>query len=86
MLTVQAILGHQHIDTTMKYARLYDGTVAADYFKAMGQIEGTGLGQPVEVAGLLEALEGGQLSQEQALALEELRQRLLPLLSENYVP
>jgi site-specific recombinase XerD len=86
VLTVQAILGHQHIDTTMKYARLYDGTVAADYFKAMGQIEGSELAQPVEVTALLAALESGQLSQEQVLALEELRQRLLPLFRENYVP
>jgi integrase len=40
VLAVQAILGHEHIDTTMQYARLYDGTVAADYFQAMQVIEG----------------------------------------------
>jgi integrase len=40
VLTVQAILGHQHIDTTMQYARLYDGTIAADYFRAMRKVEG----------------------------------------------
>ena len=39
VLAVQAILGHQHIDTTMRYARLYDGTLARDYFKAMEKIE-----------------------------------------------
>jgi integrase len=39
ILTVQAILGHKHIDTTLGYARLYDGTVAADYYRAMSQIE-----------------------------------------------
>jgi len=27
ILTVQAILGHKHINTTLGYARLYDGTV-----------------------------------------------------------
>jgi len=30
ILTVQTLLGHKHIDTTLSYARLYDGTVAAD--------------------------------------------------------
>lgn len=39
ILTVQTILGHRHIDTTLGYARLYDGTVAADYYRAMAQIE-----------------------------------------------
>jgi integrase/recombinase XerD len=39
ILTVQAILGHRRIDTTLGYARLYDGTVAADYYRAMAQIE-----------------------------------------------
>jgi hypothetical protein len=38
-LTVQTILGHRHIDTTLGYARLYNGTVAADYYRAMAQIE-----------------------------------------------
>lgn len=38
--SVQMILGHQHIETTMVYARVFDGTVAEDYFKAMDQIEG----------------------------------------------
>jgi hypothetical protein len=28
-----------HIDTTLGYARLYDGTVAADYYRAMVDIE-----------------------------------------------
>lgn len=36
---MQAILGHRHIDTTLGYARLYDGTVAADYYKGMAQVE-----------------------------------------------
>ncbi|MBP7690219.1 MAG: phage integrase family protein [Thermoflexales bacterium] len=39
ILTVQTILGHQHIDTTLGYARLYDGTVAADYYRTMAQVE-----------------------------------------------
>jgi integrase len=31
VLTVQALLGHKHVDTTLRYARLYDSTLAADY-------------------------------------------------------
>jgi len=29
------LLGHEKVDTTLGYARLYDGTVAADYYRAM---------------------------------------------------
>jgi integrase/recombinase XerD len=39
VLTVQALLGHQHVDTTLRYARVYDGTVAADYRRAIGETE-----------------------------------------------
>jgi integrase len=40
VIAVQTILGHAHLDTTMGYARLYDKTVAADYYRAMVEIEG----------------------------------------------
>jgi hypothetical protein len=39
VISVQALLGHEKVDTTLGYARLYDGTLAADYYRAMGQIE-----------------------------------------------
>jgi hypothetical protein len=48
VLAVQMILGHKKVDTTLGYARLYDtctcarckcDTVAADYYRAMRQIE-----------------------------------------------
>ena len=39
VLSVQTILGHKQIDTTLGYARLYDGTVAADYYSAMDRVE-----------------------------------------------
>ena len=39
ILTVQAILGHKQVDTTLGYARLHDGTVAADYYQAMARVE-----------------------------------------------
>ncbi|PID86974.1 MAG: hypothetical protein CSB13_01720 [Chloroflexi bacterium] len=34
LLAVQAILGHKNLDTTLMYARLYDGTVAAGLSRA----------------------------------------------------
>ncbi len=36
---VQAVLGHTSIETTRGYARSYDGTVAADYTRAMLSVE-----------------------------------------------
>lgn len=39
VLAVQTILGHKQVDTTLGYARLYDGTVAADYYSAMNHVE-----------------------------------------------
>jgi site-specific recombinase XerD len=37
--TVKLILGHVHLDTTLGYARVYDGTLAADYTRAMLSVE-----------------------------------------------
>ena len=39
VISVQMLLGHEKMDTTLGNARLYDGTVAADYYRAMGQVE-----------------------------------------------
>jgi site-specific recombinase XerD len=39
ILTVQRILGHQRVETTLRYARLYDGTITADYSWAMVEVE-----------------------------------------------
>lgn len=36
---IQKLLGHEHLDTTMIYARVYDATVEADFLKAMHVIE-----------------------------------------------
>ena len=36
---IQKLLGHEHVSTTMIYARVQDSTVEADYRRAMGQIE-----------------------------------------------
>jgi len=40
LLTVQALLGHKHVDTTMRYARVYDSTVAAECVRATGDFKG----------------------------------------------
>jgi hypothetical protein len=40
ILMVQNLLDNKYVDTTLGYARLYDGTVAADYFNAVGKLEG----------------------------------------------
>lgn len=37
--SIQQLLGHQHINTTLVYARVYDKTVAEDYYAAMEAIE-----------------------------------------------
>jgi hypothetical protein len=34
---VQAILGHRYVDTTLRYARIYDGNVAKDYEEAISK-------------------------------------------------
>lgn len=39
VLTLQHLLGHQRVETTLRYARLYDSTVAQDYRRAMVGIE-----------------------------------------------
>jgi site-specific recombinase XerD len=36
---IQKLLGHQHLDTTMIYARVLDTTLEAQYRRAMAQIE-----------------------------------------------
>jgi site-specific recombinase XerD len=37
---IQKLLGHEHVNTTMIYARVLDTTVEADYRRAMAKIEG----------------------------------------------
>jgi site-specific recombinase XerD len=88
VLTVKAILGHKHIDTTLGYARLYDGTIAADYYRAMHQVEGQfalAESQPEqtpsfgELLALVDALKSGTLNQNQAEVVASLRSGLLLL-------
>jgi hypothetical protein len=73
VLTVQTILGHKFVDTTLGYARLYDGTVAADYYRAMAEIESRfkGIGNPTsppasgQLLAMVDALHAGTLSDTQ---------------------
>lgn len=80
--TVQAILGHQRIDTTLGYARLYDGTVAADYYRAMAQIERQmslpedAVAEPPssgQLLALVDALRNGTLNESQQETVRALR-------------
>lgn len=37
--SIQKLLGHRRLDSTLVYARVHDQTVAADYYAAMTHIE-----------------------------------------------
>ncbi|MEM7348909.1 MAG: tyrosine-type recombinase/integrase [Chloroflexota bacterium] len=86
ILTVQAILGHKHIDTTLSYARLYDGTVATDYYRAMAQIEAHFSEEPVDLPqspakliALVDSLQAGPLDETQRQTVHTLRAALASL-------
>lgn len=88
-MAVQAILGHKHIDTSLNYARLYDGTVAADYYRAIGEIENRmelhkSTSEPLANSGqllaLVDALRDGTLNEFQKKTVQELRRAILTLL------
>lgn len=86
--TVQSILGHKYIDTTLGYARVYDGTVAADYYRAMAQVEsrlalqeGTEAIPPTsgQLLALVDSLRGGTLNDTQQATVQALRAGILAL-------
>ncbi|MBN2501778.1 MAG: phage integrase family protein, partial [Anaerolineales bacterium] len=87
VLMVQAILGHKHLDTTLQYARLYDGTVAQDYFAAMSRVEemfsplekqtDARPNQTGEVLAALDAILSTGLSAEQAEIIRVVKERVL---------
>lgn len=37
--SIQKLMGHRRLNSTMIYARVHDHTVAEDYYAAMGRIE-----------------------------------------------
>jgi site-specific recombinase XerD len=86
VISVQALLGHKKIDTTLGYARLYDCTLASDYYRAMGQIERlfvqsegekTPAITPATLITLLDSLSKGTLNQNQRKTLQALRAGIL---------
>ncbi len=86
ILTVQTILGHRHVDTTLGYARLYDGTVAADHYRAMAQVEarldgseGRGTLPPGQLLALVDSLQTRTLDEAQRETLQTLRGGILAL-------
>jgi integrase len=79
--TLQKLLGHTNIHTTLVYSRVYDSTVAADYYRAMGQIEGVQdrFVDGKELLGLLDVLQSGELNETQQKAMHTLRAAILSL-------
>jgi len=91
ILTVQTLLGHRWVDTTLGYARLYDGTVANDYYQAMSTIEKQSslpedrLSQPVGIGQLLamvDAIRQGTLNEAQSDLIQRLRAGLMTLVDQ----
>ncbi len=72
IVTVQKTLSHRNIYTTLTYARLQDGTVAAGCYRAMAQIDtrmdslgGRGSLLPGRLLPLADSLRPGTLNQAQ---------------------
>lgn len=92
ILTVQTILGHKHIDTTLTYARLYDGTVATDYYTAMAEVESR-MGMegsdkaltthPGELLALVDSLSSGTLNDAQREMVQALRRNILVMVERS---
>lgn len=91
--TIQALLGHRHLNTTMTYARVHDRTVADDYFRAMAAVEEqlTCPSGPAAMSqrrngdarqallAMVEALDAGAMDEGQHALVQEIRQGLLAL-------
>jgi site-specific recombinase XerD len=92
--TIQALLGHRRLNSTMVYARVHDQTVADDYYAAMAIIEkqmeftpsqavghqnGNGSAFP-ELLALVDAL---KVDESQCALVAEIRRGLLALTSER---
>ena len=88
VLSVQMILGHKKIDTTLDYARLYDGRIASDYYGAMAQVErqialtedaAAQPPSPAEMLALADALRSGTLNERQTEMVQALRTGIMAL-------
>jgi len=77
------------VDTTLGYARLYDGTVAADYYRAMAGVEqrltvggfrnDEAQPSPAYLLALVDALGQGTLNHNQRDIVQSLRSGILAL-------
>jgi integrase/recombinase XerD len=94
VLSVQSLLGHEKLDTTLGYARLYDGTIAADYYRAMSQVERlfhlpesrqAPFSTPAELVALVDSLGSGTLNEHQRETVQVLREGILSLASREEV-
>ena len=81
-------MGHEKLDTTLGYTRLYDGTLAADYYRAIGQIEllfslsednQGSASSHAELIALLDSLGSGTLNEHQRQTLQVLREGIFSL-------
>jgi site-specific recombinase XerD len=91
ILMVQTTLGHKFLDTTLRYARLYDGTVAAEYYSAMAGIEHRlGLSESTgdlplssgQLLALVDRLRDGTLNEKQRETVQTLRKGILALVEQ----
>ena len=85
---LQKLLGHENIETTLQYTRLYDSTVATGYYQAMDEIEGRfDPGTEVadqspntgELLAMLNTLQAGVLTETQQEILRALRAGILAM-------
>jgi site-specific recombinase XerD len=86
VVSVQALLGHEKVDTTLNYARLYDGTIAADYYRAISKVEQLFImsgGEHTATSGhfqwiaMLDSLDDGTLKEHQHRMVQALRDGIL---------
>jgi len=92
VLSVQMILGHKEIETTLDYARLYDGRIASDYYGAMAQVErqialtedaAVQPPNPAEMLALVDALRAGTLNDRQTDMVQSLRLGIVTLAEQS---
>jgi site-specific recombinase XerD len=85
--SIQKLLGHQRLNSTMIYARVHDRTVAKDYYAAMADIEKQLDLQPGSIPpvtpgyllALVDALQVGTLNETQQEMVQALRSAILSL-------
>jgi len=83
--SIQKLLGHQRLNSTMIYARVHNRTVAEDYYAAMGHIEGRlnlapdDRQAPDQLLNLLDRLQADPLTGSQQETVAALRTFILEL-------